>query len=185
MEVTRVTDFLSRPRVTFFAELVRERTGNPGSREGRMKVLLPVDGSDYSNTAVQEFLRRPWPTGTQVEVLSVAHPAPEFIDPMLVGRAVHLETLEKATKRARQNVDEAAGEIMRATPSLRVSTKVAEGTPKEAILQEAEAWGADLIMLGSHGYGAAMRFLLGSVSHAVALHATCSVEIVRGRKVNV
>ena len=38
---------------------------------------------------------------------------------------------------------------------------------------------ADLIVVGSHGYGVWDRFLLGSVSQAVALHAKCSVEIVR------
>jgi len=148
-----------------------------------MKILLPVDGSEHSNAAVQELLSRPWPTGTQVEVLSVAHPAPEFIDPMLVGRAIYLESLEKATKRARHNVDEVAAAIADGAPLLTVSTKILEGSAKEMIVHEAEAWGADLIMLGSHGYGAAMRFLLGSVSHAVALHAPCSVEIVRSRTV--
>jgi nucleotide-binding universal stress UspA family protein len=47
------------------------------------------------------------------------------------------------------------------------------------ILDQAESWGADLIVLGSHGYSGWRRFLLGSVSHAVATHAHCSVEIVR------
>ncbi len=47
------------------------------------------------------------------------------------------------------------------------------------ILEEAENLETDLIIVGSHGYGAVKRFLLGSVSQAVALHAKCSVEIVR------
>ena len=51
--------------------------------------------------------------------------------------------------------------------------------PKEAILDEASRWNADLIVVGSHGRGGIDRFLLGSVSEAVALHATCSVEIIR------
>lgn len=148
-----------------------------------MKILLPVDGSKCSSAAVQELLSRPWPTGTQVEVFSVAQTAPESIDPMLVGRSIYLETLERATKRARENVDEAAEAITQGTSLLNVSTKVVEGSAKEAIVDEAAECGADLILLGSHGYGLAMRFLLGSVSHAVALHAPCSVEIVRSRTV--
>ncbi len=62
---------------------------------------------------------------------------------------------------------------------LKVSTKVVGGSPKQAILDEAEAFKADLIVLGSHGGGRIERFLLGSVSLAVVTHAKCSVEIVR------
>jgi nucleotide-binding universal stress UspA family protein len=52
------------------------------------------------------------------------------------------------------------------------------------ILDEAERWGADLIVVGSHGYRAWERFLLGSVSQAVVSHAKCSVEVVRCRPGN-
>jgi nucleotide-binding universal stress UspA family protein len=61
-----------------------------------------------------------------------------------------------------------------------VSTEVLRGSPKHAIIEEAERWGADLIVVGSHGYSALERFLLGSVSQSIAHHAKCSVEIVRG-----
>ena len=47
------------------------------------------------------------------------------------------------------------------------------------ILDEAQRWGADLIVVGSHGYRAWERFLLGSVSQMVVSHAKCSVEVVR------
>jgi nucleotide-binding universal stress UspA family protein len=52
-------------------------------------------------------------------------------------------------------------------------------TPQELILKEAADWGADLIVLGSHGRRGFSRFLLGSVSEAVASHAPCSVEVIR------
>ncbi|HKG22127.1 MAG TPA: universal stress protein, partial [Blastocatellia bacterium] len=55
------------------------------------------------------------------------------------------------------------------------------GHPRYLITDEAERWGADLIVVGSHGYQGLTRLLLGSVSQAVASHAKCSVEIVRGR----
>jgi nucleotide-binding universal stress UspA family protein len=62
---------------------------------------------------------------------------------------------------------------------LQIETAVIEGEPKVVIIEEAERWGADLIVVGCHGYGPVKRFLLGSVSLAVAVHAPCSVEIVR------
>ena len=56
---------------------------------------------------------------------------------------------------------------------------VPDGSPKRIIVEEAETWGADLVVVGSHGYRSWERMLLGSVSQAVAAHAECSVEIVR------
>ena len=55
------------------------------------------------------------------------------------------------------------------------------GSPRQVIVDEANSWGADLIVLGAYGHGALKRFLLGSVSHAVVQHSMCSVEIVRSR----
>lgn len=146
-----------------------------------MKILLAVDGSVYSEAAVQEVIRRPWPKDTEVEVFSAVQAAPETVDPMLVGHEIHLRTLEMSTARARENVAEAAETLRQNAPQLAVHTKVAEGPARDAIVEEAEDWGADLIMVGSHGYGAALRLLLGSVSHAVVQRAPCSVEIVRVR----
>jgi nucleotide-binding universal stress UspA family protein len=57
--------------------------------------------------------------------------------------------------------------------------EIVKGHPKHAIVDEAETWDADLIVVGSHGYRGLTRLWLGSVSQAVASHAKCSVEIVR------
>ncbi|MBP6824533.1 MAG: universal stress protein [Acidobacteria bacterium] len=53
-----------------------------------------------------------------------------------------------------------------------------KGIPKKVIVDEAEKWGADLIVLGLHGTTVIERFLIGSASLAVATPAPCSVEIV-------
>ena len=47
------------------------------------------------------------------------------------------------------------------------------------ILEEAREWGADLIVVGSHGRRGLERFLLGSVADSIAIHAECSVEVIR------
>ena len=48
-------------------------------------------------------------------------------------------------------------------------------------VDEATEWPADLIVLGSHGYTGLKRWLLGSVAQSVVAHASCSVEVVRGK----
>jgi nucleotide-binding universal stress UspA family protein len=62
---------------------------------------------------------------------------------------------------------------------LTVSPIVAEGDPKEALVQEARAWNADSIFIGACGLGRVERLLLGSVSSATVAHAPCTVEVVR------
>jgi nucleotide-binding universal stress UspA family protein len=53
------------------------------------------------------------------------------------------------------------------------------GLAKQVIVEEAEKWGADLIVVGSHGQGLWSRALLGSVSNSVVHHAPCSVFVGR------
>lgn len=144
-----------------------------------MKILLPIDGSAYSGKVLQEVMHRPWPPHTEVRILSVVHAFPAVPDPLLVGRALHLDSVNEERRRAPRDVAEAGRTLTQGAPVLNVSTQVREGSPREEILRDAAEWGADLIMLGSHGNGASLSFLLGSVAHEVALHAPCSVEIVR------
>ncbi|HTT23919.1 MAG TPA: universal stress protein [Candidatus Sulfotelmatobacter sp.] len=147
-----------------------------------MKVLLATDGSPSSEAAIREVALRHWPD-EEVEVLTVVHTRlPLVSDPVLVLAASYQELLREARQKAPEIVEKAAKQIRTQAPHLRVVTKVLEGAPKELIVEEAEKWGADLIVLGSHGYGPVSRFLLGSVAHAVALHAPCSVQIVRSRQ---
>jgi nucleotide-binding universal stress UspA family protein len=66
-----------------------------------------------------------------------------------------------------------------ASAGLKATADVLDGNPKEAILEEAKKWNADLIVVGSHGRRGFKRLLLGSVSEAVAMSAHCSVVVVR------
>jgi nucleotide-binding universal stress UspA family protein len=83
----------------------------------------------------------------------------------------------EALKRAETKFREGGAEI-----KFLVTTEVLTGSPRRVIVEEAEKWGADLVVIGSHGYRSWERLLLGSVSQAVALHAECSVLIVREKK---
>ena len=144
-----------------------------------MKILLAVDGSDCSNRAVEEVARRPWPQGSSVMVLTALDPP---MPPTPEAWAIPLnyyEEIDAALRKQGQNIVDHALQKLKTNKTLLADAVLAPGPPRAVILDEAEAWGADLIVLGSHGYSAWKRFLLGSVSQAVVSHAKCSVEVVR------
>ncbi len=147
-----------------------------------MKVILAVDGSPCSNAAMGEAISREWKDGTELMVLAAVHTRiPEITDPLLVMAAARVEMMEQENKRMRTLVERVAAMIRdsKKGKNLKIETRVVEGSPKEVILDESNRWQADLILMGCHGYGNVKRFMLGSVSQAVALHAPCSVQIVR------
>lgn len=147
-----------------------------------MRVLLAIDGSPFSQAAVTDVAERPWPKGTAVEILTVIHSAvPMAIDPAFVIAAIHVDQTEEQRHLASALVDAAATQIERSAPDLAVTTRILEGTPKDVIVEEAAAWGATLIVLGSHGHGRLRRMMLGSVAGAVVANAPCSVEVVRAK----
>lgn len=150
-----------------------------------MKILLAIDGSTCSHAAIDEVAKRPWPAGSEIKVISAIEPlyipatepwslSPDYYEEFeKSGRDRALAIIEGALLKLR-----AGG----ADKTLKITSEMPTGAPKQVILDEAERWGADLIVVGSHGYSAWDRFLLGSVSNAVAAHAKCSVEIVRCRE---
>jgi len=142
-----------------------------------MKILLATDGSTFSDAAAREVARRHWDSGSELKVISVVEPPTAAPPEAVVMSAEYFRDAEKASADA---LDKAMS-ILKAgeNKELNITTATLAGSPKKMILEEAERWGADLIVVGSHGYKALRRFLLGSVSQAVALHANCSVEIVR------
>jgi nucleotide-binding universal stress UspA family protein len=147
-----------------------------------VKVLLAIDGSLSSLAAVKEVAAKRWPEGTIVKVLAVVTTwLPSMPDPFLIGAAMYVDLMENERKRLHKLVESTAAALCKseANEKLRIETRVIDGSPKEVIVEEAEKWGADLILIGSHGYGNVKRFMLGSVLQAVATHAPCSVEIVR------
>jgi len=146
-----------------------------------MKILLATDGSNYSKTAVNSVAERPWPEGSEVKIISAMEiPYPPTTETWVMPDSYYSELDRVAREQSEAAVKDAVERIESGNASgLEIITKIISGSAREAILDEAEKWDADLIVLGSHGYSGWQRFLLGSVSHAVATHAHCSVEIVR------
>jgi general stress protein 26/nucleotide-binding universal stress UspA family protein len=143
-----------------------------------MKILLAVDDSSYSSEAVKEVAARSWPPGTIVRVLSAVEDIPPPATELWYDAGGSLEIAnqeltERFEQLTRRTVESLAAAGLNAEPLVR------HGDPRSVIVEEAKEWGADLIVLGSHGYTGFKRLLLGSVAQSVVSHAPCSVEVVR------
>ena len=143
------------------------------------RILLATDGSECSQLAARSVAERPWPAATTVRILSVA----ELSIPLFKLPYFSSSTMERLRADAMQRAEEAemAAQELLTNVGIEESGTVAVPTltPKELIVQNAEDWGADLIVCGSHGRRGASRIWLGSVSESIASHAKCSVEIIR------
>lgn len=148
-----------------------------------MKILLAIDGSEFSNAAVDQVATRSWPADSELRIITAEQPTLPASSTLW---AAPTETIARLMDAAHKW---ATGLLIKATERIRelgtqppnITTAVLKGDPKEAILDEASRWGADLIVIGSRGHGTFKRLMLGSVALAVASHAPCSVEIVRVR----
>ena len=147
-----------------------------------MKVLLVTDGTVFSDFAIEKLLGLNLSPESQVSVLSVVNvQIPIGFDP--IGGIVNYAEVEKLQHEQAEKIVKAAAEkIKSARTDLEVSSQTAIGSPESRIVEIAEEWKADLIVVGSHGYNAWERLLLGSVSNAVVHHAPCSVLVARKPK---
>lgn len=150
-----------------------------------MKIVLAIDGSDFSKAAVEQLNRMTLPTSTEVCIVNV-YEFPTALGPELMATGGSLnnyfeEFINGAQKLGNKIVSEASDTLKSINKTLTITTSVVSGLPKSAILEKAEDWDADLIVVGSQGQGALSRLLLGSVSQYLATHAKCSVMIARDK----
>ena len=104
---------------------------------------------------------------------------PMAAEPFAVSADYYQEMEESSRKRVDAWADEAVADLKSALPNAEISKEVVMGAPSRMIIESATNWGADLIVVGSHGRGFWGRVMLGSVSDAILHHAPCSVLVVR------
>src|SRR5262245_18933681 len=121
-----------------------------------MRVLLATDGSDDAQFACDWLAHWPLPAGSRLRVVSAVSVPPSALDIPTVR-----EFVASLREQARHAAEVAWKQV---APGFADSeAQVLDGEPREVILQMAEAWPADLIVLGARGLGAVAGVLLGSV----------------------
>lgn len=137
------------------------------------RILVAVDGSIDADAAVATVRKRKWPADTEIRVITAAN---WRLQAAAMPKLLNLDMPVNvwAEQIARQAADALAGAARSVTVAIR------EGSAKTVLAAEADSWEADCIFLGGRGLTRAERWLLGSVSTAVVMRASCSVEVVHG-----
>ena len=144
------------------------------------KVLVAVDGSEYSRYAVEytsELLdKNKW----EVVVLHVVPSLEEFGIESVAPPALVEQLLQELRENAKKIVEEAA-EVFR-QKGFKVETLVKEGHVGKTIIETAKELDVDLIAMGTRGLSGLKALILGSVARYVANHAHCPVLVVRKKE---
>ncbi|MBY0356787.1 MAG: universal stress protein [Candidatus Obscuribacterales bacterium] len=152
------------------------------------KYLIALDDSECASTTLDEILRRKWPEKAFFRVICVVEPLPfqaysglgPWEDTSSTEFAELVEkTYESERQVAQKIVDNAVQKLSEKFKTADISSDVLDGRAKECIVNYAREWPADLLIMGSHGRRGFAEFVIGSVSKASALHAPCSVLVVR------
>jgi nucleotide-binding universal stress UspA family protein len=162
---------------------VRVARGRVEVEDSPVRIIIGVDGSPGSEAAVKTVAARQWPVGSEVRVIIVEDPLVlTLIGHLIPNVAKWVEENNQGEIEWTQKLAEHATAQLRAA-ELNVSSIVLSGDPKRVLVEEADKWGADSIFVGSVGFSNRFeRFMLGSVSAAVAARAHCSVEVVRAEQ---
>jgi nucleotide-binding universal stress UspA family protein len=132
-----------------------------------MKILLPVDGSDLALEAVQLAVRmRGEGLGLTAVLANVQEPA-NLYELLMVHDA---DAMDRACAQAGLHALQSAAAVLDAA-GVPYECEVAKGDPAHTIVEMAERFGCDMIVLGARGTSALRSAMLGSVANEV-LHAS-------------
>jgi len=124
----------------------------------KMKILVGLDGSDYSTWAL-------------MEAISIAKKFSGNITVITVYKRGNKDSAEKTQLKARQLLEEEKIDSR--------LLSILGSNPSRALVDAAETEKFDLIVVGSRGLGSAASFILGSVSKQVVSKANCDVLVVK------
>lgn len=158
-----------------------------------MRLLIGYDGSESADTALDDLRSAGLPREVEALIVSVSEimmpPASvghEVVGPPLTSRRLTV-VLAHAEAQAAQKLEEAkklaanaSDRVQSSFPNWEVQAVGLAGSPATVLINKADEWNADLVVVGSHGRSALGRFILGSVSTKVVTDSHHSVRVTRG-----
>ena len=138
-------------------------------------ILVPIDFSPVSPAVVRYATQLAKAFGTKLWLLHVAAPDPDFVG-FKVGPSYVRAQLADELRREHAELQAMAAEVVK--QGITAEGLMVQGPTTETVLEVAQRVNAELIVMGSHGKGAMLRALLGSVSEQVLRESQVPVMIV-------
>jgi len=138
------------------------------AREKEFRVLVATDGSRQAQAAIATAVHFPWPARPRVRAVIARRTRKAYT------RSILLTAIDRGAEIASTS---ARRTLSRRWPDVEI--EVVDKAPVVGILEEAERFHADVIVVGWRGHGTVRRLLMGSVSRGVVRGAHCAVLVVR------
>jgi nucleotide-binding universal stress UspA family protein len=139
------------------------------------RILVPLDFSAASRRALDQAVEVALRFDASIHLIHVCD-RPAIMAAAMDGYSV---SPSEWRQQLGENAEAQLADIARGVRGVRVSTAVQFGRPATVIVETAASEDADLIVMGTHGHGAMMRVVLGSVAERVVRWAPCAVLTVR------
>ena len=139
------------------------------------KILIAVDNSTCAEKAAKTGYEMALKFNAEVALINIIEPTPSIVSPDLTLSPVFLEVYDTSEENSELLLKEISNKHGNGVTTTYLSVI---DTAEHGILQQAEEWNADLIVIGTHGRGGLYHFLMGSVAEHVAQKSACPVLIV-------
>ncbi len=143
------------------------------------KILVPVDGTETSTLGLNEAINIAKIHGSQLRLVHVVN---EFVLDYTYSPGLYATNLIESLRKGGQTIldlAKAAAQRLGITPECVLLESIG-GPAADLILEQARDWGAELIVMGTHGRRGLMRMALGSDAEQVVRAAGVPVLLVRG-----
>ena len=143
------------------------------------RILVGYDGSPNADASLAWIAEGQWSPDQEFVLLSVLAPLEEIAPPRINEKHACEQVKAKLLAEAQEMLELRCSSLRRCLKGTPIAPVIIEGYAAETIIEFADQWGADLIVLGTHTAGANDNAPLGSVARRVVANAHCFVKLVK------